>query len=233
PCRAAGRGAPRPPGAHRSDAAAARARDKPAQSEFRHPLAARLHAAGCRPPRPDLAARERLMAMKPLRIKATPPAGTADREDPLLKEMNRRVDRARADRQRHQSRIADCYKYAMPWRHKFYQTPASFNTVELDEIFDELSAVVLEDFSADMLNTFTPRKNNWLSEQPVEYLDTAAQRMIAEPLKRRVTVIFSEMARSNLYQALQEAYMDLGPGTMAMLIMDIDATKPIHCEAIP
>jgi len=173
------------------------------------------------------------MAMKPLRIKATPPAGTADREDPLLKEMNRRVDRARADRQRHQSRIADCYKYAMPWRHKFYQTPASFNTVELDEIFDELSAVVLEDFSADMLNTFTPRKNNWLSEQPVEYLDTAAQRMIAEPLKRRVTVIFSEMARSNLYQALQEAYMDLGPGTMAMLIMDIDATKPIHCEAIP
>jgi 3-methyladenine DNA glycosylase AlkC len=76
-----------------------------------------------------------------------PPASEQDPNDPVLKTMNRLLERARLDRNRHQSRIADCYKYAMPWRHKFYQ---SQHVPDLDEIFDETIATVIEDFSADM-----------------------------------------------------------------------------------
>jgi hypothetical protein len=149
---------------------------------------------------------------------------------PILKTMNRLVDRGLIDRNRHQSRIADCYKYAMPWRHKFGATQ---HTPEIDEIFDETIATTLEDFSADMLNTFTPQKNNWIEERPIAALDSSVKRLIEKPMAERQQIVFSEMSRSPLYQALQEAYLDLGVGTMILIVTDIDAAKPIHVEAIP
>lgn len=168
------------------------------------------------------------MAGKPFDPSKQPPAPEAD--DPLLKEMRRRVSIAKLDRGRHQARIADCYRYTMPWRHKFHQTQM---VPDIDAIFDETAGVVLEDFAADMLNTFTPQKNNWVTAQPVETLNSGQNNQIRDDLAAYQRVVFSSMARSNLYMALQEAYMDLGPGTMALLITDIDATKPFHCEAIP
>jgi hypothetical protein len=84
-----------------------------------------------------------------------------------------------------------------------------------------------------MLNTFTPIKNNWLEEVAPSTLDAASARQVEGLIKERQRIVFEEMARSNLYQALQEAYFDLGVGTMSLLINDIGTTKPIHCEAIP
>jgi hypothetical protein len=169
------------------------------------------------------------MAAAPVPFKAAPPpAESAD--DKLCKEMNRLLTRARTDRSRHQARISDCYRYTMPWRHKFGQNQPG---ASYDEIFDETPSIVLEDFSADMLNTFTPQKNNWLSEEPTITVRSGDQRQFNDALAKRQAVIFAEMSRSSLYQALQEAYLDLGPGTMILLIQDIGPAKPVHCEAIP
>lgn len=162
----------------------------------------------------------------------TPKKSTAAAEidDPLIKELARLVARATTDRSKHQARIADCYRYTMPWRHKFDQT--SFSP-DVDVIFDGTAGVVLEDFAADMLNTFTPQKNNWVTAQPVETLDAGANNKIKDKLAAYQRVVFSAMGASNLYMALQEAYMDLGIGTMILLVLDLDPTRPYHCEAIP
>jgi hypothetical protein len=162
---------------------------------------------------------------------ASPPAPTPSPvEDPVFKEMQRRVKRAETDRNRHQPRIADCNKYTRPWVHGFNQNQPGN---DFDEIFDSTAMTVLEDFAAENLNTFTPRKNNWLEESPVASLDAAQKKIIEGDLAKRQGLVFFEMARSNLYQALQEAYLDLGPGTMCVLVMDIDPAQPLHCEAIP
>jgi hypothetical protein len=84
-------------------------------------------------------------------------------------------------------------------------------TPDIDIIFDGTAGVVLEDFAADMLNTFTPQKNNWVTAQPVETLDTGDFNQIKDKLAAYQRVVFGAMGRSNLYMALQEAYMDLGP----------------------
>lgn len=147
-----------------------------------------------------------------------------------VKRVLKLVQRAEIDRNRHLNRIQDCYKYCLPWRHKANQAQP---VEQLDEVFDGEAMTVLEDFSADMLNTFTPQKAAWVEPKPVETLDFAAMRQIEGPLAQIKSVIFAEMARSNLYQALQEAYLDLGPGTMAMVVLDLDPSQPIHCEAIP
>lgn len=156
------------------------------------------------------------------------PGDTA--KDPLLEEMNRLVVKAETDRNKHKARIADVYRYTMPWRHQFDQTQVN---PDVDVIFDGTAGIVLEDFAADMLNTFTPQKNDWVTAQPVEKLDQGQLNQIRNKLADYQRVVFGAMARSNLYMALQEAYLDLGPGTMILMITDIGATKPYHCEAIP
>lgn len=170
------------------------------------------------------------MAVTPFSGKPVAPT-TDDSNDPDLKIMRQKLARADIDRSRHQARISDVYKFAMPWRHKFDQNQPQPS--QIDEIFDELAQLVVEDFSADMLNTFTPQKNNWLEEVPPAGLDGAQRTQIKRPLEQRQNFVFAEMARSNLYQAMQECYLDLGPGTMCIVIQDIDIAKPIHCEAIP
>ncbi len=157
--------------------------------------------------------------------------GLSDKERATIESLVlKKVAQAEIDRNRHIRRIQDCYKYAMPWRHKANQNQPSD---QLDEIFDEELMTVLEDFAADMLNTFTPQKSDWVDPKPVTTLDSGAKNQIASALSKYKRVIFDEMARSNLYQAMQEAYMDLGPGTMCMMITDIDPAQPLHCEAIP
>jgi hypothetical protein len=164
---------------------------------------------------------------------ATPfrPAPAPPEIDPEIAEMKRRVQRAETDKNRHQARLDSCYKYALPWRHKNGQAQP---TDQLDEIFSSTAMTTLEDFAADMLNTFTPQKMAWTEIKPVVALnDKADKRTVGDQLKKYQEVLFSEMARSNLYQALQEAYLDLGPGTMALTIEDINKAEPIHCQAIP
>lgn len=167
------------------------------------------------------------MAVQPFKPAAKAPG---DDDHPCKKEMCRLLEKAKLDRAKHQSRIADCYRYTMPWRHKIGQS--SFSP-DVDVIFDGTAGVVLEDFAADMLNTFTPQKNNWVTAQPVETLETGDRNKIKDNIGAYQRVVFSAMGASNLYMSLQEAYMDLGPGTMALLITDPDPTKPYHCEAIP
>ena len=149
-----------------------------------------------------------------------------------VKSIHARVTRAEQDRNRHQSRIDDCYRLCLPWRHLTNQHESKPST-NLDDIFDETGMTVIEDFAADMLSIFTPTKSRWLEIAPTQRLDQGDTRILAEALEKYQEVLFAEMRRSNLYQALQESYLDLGPGTMALLIDDLDISQPIHCQAIP
>lgn len=159
-----------------------------------------------------------------------PPPGERTAKETEAKKVSKMIACAETDRNRHIRRIEDCYKYGLPWRHKSNQNQP---VDQLDEIFDEELMTILEDFSADMLNTFTPQKSEWVDPKPVVTLDAGATKQIAEALQKYKRTIFDEMARSNLYQALQEAYLDLGPGTMSLVVLDLDPTLPIHCEALP
>lgn len=150
--------------------------------------------------------------------------------DPLVVECNRRIKLAEADRSRHRLRMDDCNKLAMPWRHRI-DTNAP-DPAALDEVFDSTPMMVVQDFAADMLNTFTPRKNAWLEAKPVKTYDKGDQRQLLDGLKKVQDCIFDEMARSNLYQALPESYLDLSIGTMALSITDIGISDPLHCQAI-
>jgi hypothetical protein len=156
------------------------------------------------------------------------PGGRDDSE--RINQINQRIHRAELDRNRHRGRLNGCYELALPWRHKIGE---SQHNDTLDDVYDSTAMTVVEDFAADMLSIFTPMKQAWVDVVPVATLDSGAQRQIQKPLEEYSSIIFSEMRRSNLYQAVQEAYLDLAIGTMGMLIQDIHPSLPIHCQAIP
>jgi hypothetical protein len=148
-----------------------------------------------------------------------------------VKTLQKMLQRAEEDRNRHKRRIEICYKFGMPWRHRFDSSQPDVS--QIDEIFTSIVMTVLEDFAASMHNTFTPTKVAWVEFKPVEQFGETDLAELKAPLEKYGSVIFSEMRRSNVFQALQEAYLDLGPGTMSLCIDDINSAEPIHCEAIP
>lgn len=175
------------------------------------------------------------MAVQP--FKAPPKAGPArpyddSPEERELRELcQRKVTAAERDQNRHRRRINDCYKHALPWRHLIGAGESA--TDHIDDLYDSTAMTVLEDFAADMLNTFTPKKADWVDIVPVEKLDEGDLNQLAEPLQKYKKVLFDEIRRSNLDAALQEAYLDLGPGTMTLVIQDRHPSEPIHCQAWP
>lgn len=154
-----------------------------------------------------------------------------DPNNPLKREMNRRLVAARRDRDRHLPDMRDVYRYSMPWRHLADQTQPPNRA--LNGLYDETAMYVLEDFAGDMLNVFTPRKNNWIEFTPNQMLNQVQQAQIKDMVRGLQLFLFDRMGESNLYQALQEAYCDLGVGTMALLILDLNPAQPVHCESIP
>ena len=160
------------------------------------------------------------------------PGAMSDPQDPFKKEMDRLIKRGEQDRDRHLASIEAVYQWALPWRHRHNETMPNA-AGRINNIYDETAIGTLEDFAADMLNIFTPQKNNWCELKPMEELNPAERRMTEDDIKNMQLFLFEKMLHSNLYQALQEGYTDLGVGTMCLLVQDIDPTKPVHCEAIP
>ena len=150
--------------------------------------------------------------------------------DQMAADVLRRYQRAELDFNRHRSRISACYRYALPWRHGVDQSQP---VDQLDDIYDDILMTVVEDFAADMLNTFTPQKSAWVDLSAVVGLPTDIATTVNEQVKATQAIVFAEMARSNVYQALQESYLDLSIGTMALTAQDLDIADPIHCQAVP
>jgi hypothetical protein len=148
----------------------------------------------------------------------------------LIALILKRHERAERDFNRHSSRIQACYKYALPWRHG---VNASEPVDQLDDIYDDILMSVLEDFAADMGNVFTPQKSDWLETGPVIGLPSDISAMVAKQTAANQRIVFSSMLRSNLYQALQESYLDLGVGTMALTVDILHLHMPLHCQAVP
>lgn len=152
-------------------------------------------------------------------------------DDPEFAAIKKRLKDAQTDRNRHRSTLDEIMRFAMPWRPRFDQTER--NRADAMELFDSTAITSLHDFGADLMATLTPIYADWLEVVPAKELQPGALKALAPDLKRYQDVVFSEMRRSNFYEAAQEAYRDVGAGTMAMIIEDHDISRPIHCQAVP
>ena len=150
--------------------------------------------------------------------------------DPDIKEAEKRLERAKRDKDKHSARLDDYYKLVMPWRKLNDQERQDAN---LDDIFDNTAIDASADFAAEMLSTFTPVHFNWIDPVASITMSDADKEVLKPQIEDYNAKVFGEMRRSNFHAEALECYGDLGHGTMAMMIVDRGASYPIHCECLP
>lgn len=160
-----------------------------------------------------------------------PDPGAADVDQRLAQ----RLALAKQDRDRHGSWINEIFRLGLPTYRRMGGTKSATSTVsmsEQDDLFDATLQTVLEDFSSDMLGTFTPRFDRWVTFEPSVDLTEGQRRAIGGDLRRIEDSIFDEIERSNYYQAAQECFTFWGISAMAAAISDMGPLNPIHCQPI-
>lgn len=150
-----------------------------------------------------------------------------DLEDEAVK----RTGEAQIDKDLHLPWIRDLYRFTMPWRRRPGEQQ---QTNDQDELFDQTAQEALADFAGDMQDNLTPIDDDWIALEPAPGMSAADAAQLAPLLQGVQTAVFSEIRRSNLYEATLEAYPDLAIGTASLCIQDLGVlTEPIHCLAVP
>ena len=149
------------------------------------------------------------------------------------KSLIRRIDAARQDRNRHETWLNECLRLALPTYRRVNQTLDPEGRVqEQDDQFDNSLEITAEDFASDMISTFTPQHERWVTFEPSEDLTEGQRKEIAPQLEAFQRTINAEIDRSNYYDAAQECFAFWGVGAMVACISDMGPTNPLHFQPV-
>lgn len=144
-----------------------------------------------------------------------------------------RIGKARQDRQRHAPWMDEILRLGMPtYRRIATKMPSDAVVAEQDDLFDTKLQTTMEDFSSDMISTFTPRYERWTTFEPAEDLPDGAQVEIADQLRAFGDGIFAELERSNYWDAAQECFTFWAVTAMGVAVSDMGPLNPIHFQPI-
>lgn len=150
-------------------------------------------------------------------------------KDPILA----RIAAAKADKQKQAYWIDESLRLMLPtYRRINDSTGAQTRNEQQDDLFDTTLQEVGEDFASDMIQTFTPRYERWVTMKPATDLSEGQQREIAPQLQELEDMIFGELERSNYWSAAQEAFAFWGVSNMAVAMSDMGPLNPIHFQVI-
>lgn len=144
-----------------------------------------------------------------------------------------RIGKAREDRQRHATWIDEILRLMMPTYRRIGTKTSSDGVIEeQDDLFDTELQTTGEDFSSDMISTFTPRYERWTSFEAAEDLDSGSAAEIADQLKAIGDSIFAELERSNYWDAAQECFTFWAVCAMGVAVSDMGSMNPLHFQPI-
>lgn len=152
---------------------------------------------------------------------------------PEEKRLLNRIKAAKTDRSRHAWWINEVLRLGLPTYRRIDEgrTPDG-RTDAQDDLFDTTLQTTLEDFASDMISTFTPRHERWVTFEPAEDLDDAQKKEIKDQLEAYEKSIFAEIERSNYWDAAQECFAFWGVSAMAVAISDMGPLNPLHFQPI-
>lgn len=146
-----------------------------------------------------------------------------------------RLGNAKTDRQRHQAWVNEILRMGMPTYRRIGEGMLENNSgrnQEQDDLFDTTLQIVLEDFAVDMVSTFTPRFDRWVTFEPDVELTEGQRRQIGGDLRRMEDAVFGEIERSNYYEAAPECFSFWGVSAMAAALSDMGPLNPLHFQPI-
>jgi len=136
---------------------------------------------------------------------------------PATKQLfDRRFSKAEKRRKVIEDRLDECYKYALPGRARFNETPGSARIDQ--DLYDETAVVSLEDFASVIHSRLTPDFTEWVSLSADASIEESDRSAVNRDLEQITKYIFQEINGSNFTQEAQETYLDLGCSVGAMVV---------------
>ena len=150
---------------------------------------------------------------------------------PLVREAQKRLGAARADKDRQKRWMQSAYRHLLPYRRRLDDNTNS--PEDQDDLFDATGQEAIADFAAEITHTFTPAEVPWVDFEVVGAgVSEAEKRRIQDAAKKLRETVFGLIRESNLFEALPEAHLDLGVGTCAA-IADDTGRGAVKCRAVP
>jgi len=149
------------------------------------------------------------------------------------KKVMQDIRAAQADRKNHAPWMNEIIQLGLPtYRQVDVSRDAADRADDQDDLFDNELQVTLEDFSSDMISTFTPRYERWVSMSSAMQLSEGEQAQIADQVQEIEDMIFAELEKSNYWEAAQECFQFWGVSSMGVAISDMGPLNPIHFQPI-
>jgi hypothetical protein len=140
---------------------------------------------------------------------------------------------AKQDRMLAQGWLNECLRFARPLSNKVGHSVVTPRNPDIqDDLFDTTLQDTVDDFGSDMTHLFTPRHERWVRFEPTDDLSDGEKKQIEGEIDAEAKAVFSEIERSNFYEAAGEAYRDWSISVMAVSISDPGVGKSIDCQPI-
>ena len=137
--------------------------------------------------------------------------------------MLKRIKAAKANKQKWESHLKECYQYAMPERETIDQH--SPGQKKNQKRFDSTAVLALEDFSARMESSLVPAWRKWFKLEVGTEIPEENEQEVEEYLEEATDIIFDHINHSNFNAQIKETFLDLGVSTGCLIVEEGDGIE--------
>jgi len=138
-------------------------------------------------------------------------------------QIEKRYNKAKANKQLWESHLRECYEYAMPQRNTIdkWSTGAKKRSRQHDSTAEE----ALEDYANRMVAQVIPPFVEWSKLKAGSEIPKEEKEKVDQALEELTNIVFNHINSSNLTAQAHDAFLDLGISTGALIIEEGDGIQ--------
>lgn len=150
------------------------------------------------------------------------------------KELLKRLKDARADRDRHASRLNKFYDLALPYRVRIGSSTQAYmpDTDGQSDLFDRELQICVADFASDQADYFCPDYKPWVKSKPGIELSTGQERQLNDQLESWEGRLYDLIRGTDFYEQVYEVFADLAGGAAGINIAFQPVSRPVRCQPV-
>lgn len=133
-----------------------------------------------------------------------------------LKLAQKRLARARTERQRFEPLLNECFRLGLPGSRSFEQSTAGEDLAA--DVFDDTGAVALQEFASRIEAGVAPKDQRWLEFEATSEVSIDDREAVNRDLAEIQEFVFDELWQSNFAGELTPSMVNMGISTAGMLI---------------
>jgi hypothetical protein len=137
--------------------------------------------------------------------------------------VKRRFSTAKSRKQLWEHHLRECYRYAIPERNTIDKW--SPGTMKRDSVFDDTAVDALQDFASRLTSQLVPNNTQWMKLESGTDIPKEEQNKVNSFLEETTDILFNHLNSSNFTSQVNEAFLDLGISTGAIICEEGDGIQ--------